>query len=597
MAATAAAAAAQCSQQSDPNRSAPVVGRQMMVAAAHPEAATAGCTVLAHGGTAADAAVAVQAVLTVVEPQSSGFGGGTVITYFDRSTGTVRSYDGLSSSPERVTDGLRTPTEQERATFGTDKFGSEVGATGRAVGVPGTVAVLDQVHARYGKLPWKTLFDRGIDLAADGFPMPKYLHAVMTEPTNGLSRCQYPDITARYCHGATPKPVGAQIKNAELASVMREVRDGGARAFYDPRGSIAPTIVARVTAGPYKVQTDAYGPAVIPSMMTVKDFAAYKPAERDPICRTVFKQKLCTSPPGSGGVTLLQELALMERGGIHRTAPLSAERMHIAIETSRLAQLDRREYTGDPDFHKVPVDGLLADTYLDKRFALFSPDKAIHPVSPGEPESTQPSEPQGSSPATGTDTTSNVSIVDRFGNAVSMTTTINTTFGAHIEARGIMLNNVQTNFTGLDSISPGRRVNQMEPRKRPRSTIAPSLVFAPDGGLRLVVGAAGGSAILDYIAQTFLGVIVDGMDPQRAIAQGHFSGQVITGDCAGVTDAVSELEKGTAAAALLGQLHTWAHPCPRITEKRSGLTAIEVGTNDTLIGAADPRRDGAAVGG
>jgi gamma-glutamyltranspeptidase/glutathione hydrolase len=261
--------------------------------------------------------------------------------------------------------------------------------------------------------------------------------------------------------------------------------------------------------------------------------------------------------------------------------------VHLEIEASRLAQLDRREYVGDPDFHPVPVRGLLAGGYLDTRFGLFSPMRAIHPVIPGTPP--------GSASDGAADMTSHVSIVDRRGNAVSMTTTVNGAFGAHMEASGMILNNAQENFTRLDSISPGARVNAMAPDKRPRTAMGPAIAFGPRGRLRLVLGAAGGSAIPDYIAQTFLGITLDGMDPATAVAQGHWSGQEIASNCGGAVDAVSQLEAGTAAAALLDELRARSHPCPEVGELRSGLAAIAVGRVG-LTGAADPRRDGAAVG-
>ena len=574
-----------CERRSDEARSAPVAGRVQMVAAAHPAAAAAGCAVLERGGGAVDAAVAVQAVLAVVEPQSSGLGGGTLITHFDRSRERVRHYDGLASAPATVTDGLRTPTEAEKAALGVSEFESEAASTGRAVGVPGTVRALEKAHVRAGRLPWRRLFDRAIALADQGFPMPPYLHDVMSATAEGLPRCRYPDLRALYCDGDAPKPLGAPIVNRELAQVLREVRTGGAQAFYDPHGTIAPAIVARAAAGPYKLRSDAAGPAVIPSLMTAADLADYRAVIRPALCRQVLRRQLCTAPPPSfGGVTVLQELALIERGGPRGRPPLSAERVHLSIEASRLANLDRRRYVGDPDFAVVPVGGLLADGYLDTRFGLIRPDRALAVVEPGVPPS-------------GEDRTSHVSIVDARGDAVSMTTTVNSDFGAQMSARGIVLNNAHENFTRLGSISPGEEVNAMQPRKRPRSSMAPSLAFGLRGRLRLVVGAAGGSAIPDYIAQTFLGVTVDGLDPQAAIAQGHWSGQEIVSACGGAVGPPSELERGTDAAALLPALQERMHPCPRLAALRSGLTAVEVKTNGRLLGAADPRRDGAAVGG
>jgi gamma-glutamyltranspeptidase / glutathione hydrolase len=563
--------------------------RSAMVAAAHPAAAAAGCAVLERGGGAVDAAVAVQAVLAVVEPQSSGLAGGTLITEYDRSARRVLTYEGLARAPARVTDGLRTPTAEERAALGVDEFESEVVATGRAVGVPGTLRALERAHRRAGRLPWRRLFRRAILLAARGFAVPPYLHDLMGETSQGLRRCRYPDLRARYCDGDVPKPVGALVVNRELASVLRRVRNGGADAFYDPDGPIASALVARATAGPFKLRTDAAGPAVIPSLMTVGDLARYEAVARPPVCRRILSRRICVTPPPSfGGVTVLQELALMKRGRVGQMPPLSAQRVHLAIEASRLAQFDRREYVGDPDFHPVPVRGLLAARYLDARFGLFSPMRAIHPITPGDPA--------GSAPDSAADTTSHVSIVDRRGDAVSMTTTVNGAFGAHMEAGGMILNNAQENFTRLDSISPGARVNAMAPDKRPRTAMGPAVAFDPRGRLRLVVGAAGGSAIPDYIAQTFLGITLDGMDPAVAIAQGHWSGQEIASNCGGEVDAVSQLEAGTAAAELLEELRARSHPCPEIGELRSGLAAVAVDRRGGLTGAADPRRDGAAVG-
>jgi gamma-glutamyltranspeptidase/glutathione hydrolase len=573
-----------CEHRSDPGRTSPVRTSRVMVAAANPLAAEAGCRVLTGGGSAADAAIAVQMVLGVVEPQSSGLGGGTLISYYDRRSGRVRFYDGLAAAPAAVTEGLRTPTATEARELGIDGFGAAVTYTGRAVGVPGTVAVLDQVHRRHGEVPWRDLFDRAVDLAESGFAMPPYLHDTMGEPAGEVTRCAYPDLGARYCAAGVPIPVGGTVRNAELAAVLREVRDGGAAAFYDPAGTIAPAIAERAARGPYKVDGDDDGPAVIPSLMTAADLAAYRAVDRAPLCHPVLGRRVCTAaPPSFGGISVLQELELLERAGVAAMAPDSLLRTHYSIEASRLAQFDRREYVGDPDFTPVPVGDLLAEDYLDGRFALLSPERAVPEVTPGRPGGDE-------------DTTSHVSIVDEAGNALSMTTTINSSFGAQMEARGIALNNAQENFTRPDSISPGQRVNEMEPGKRPRTSMAPTIVFDPGGRLDLVVGAAGGSAIPDYVTQTTLGVLVDDLDPQTAINQGHWSGQEIASDCGGIVGPRSELEAGTPAAALLDGLQALRHPCARVTELRSGLTAVDVDDRGLLSGAADPRRDGAAVG-
>ena len=602
-----------CTDSADPTRTQPVLGNHFMVAAAHPLATEAGCEVLADGGSAIDAAVAVQAVLTVVEPEASGLAGGSLITYYDRATSRVRFFEGLSRAPEAVTDGLRTPTDDDVVNCGVTEFTSAVEVTGRAFGVPGTLKVLDLVHQEFGRKHWGDLFEPGIDLAQNGFPMPLYMNTVLGESTRGLDRCQYTDLRDRYCDGDTPKAVGTPILNTELAQVLQEVRDGGADAFYDPQGTIAPAIIDRITLGQCKPSHDASGPAVIPSLMTVEDFANYRARERDPVCDTVFGRKICSSaPPAYGGTAIIEMLKLMQRGGISKMSPNSTEYFHLAIEASRLAQWDRRVHIGDPDYNYIPVNGLLEDRYLESRYSLFSPFSSVNPIVAGNP-------PRGEkirlmrgsrgavadnstaydalSQGEDEDMTSHISIVDRYGNALSMTTTNNTTFGSQMEARGITLNNVQSNFTRLDSPSPGKPANVMESMKKARTSTAPTLVFYKNSGdLELVVGAAGGGAIPDYIAQTILGVVLHRLDPQAAINQGHFSGQGLTSNCQGVPGARSELEEGTSAADFETALSALGHPCLRSRSLRSGLTAIKIKRNGKLLGAADPRRDGVAMG-
>ena len=577
----------------------PVVGTEFMVAAAHPLAVQAGCHILKAGGTAADAAIAVQSVLALVEPQSSGLAGNTVITTWDPDDAEVRFFDGLARAPAVVTANLATPTEEEQEELGITGFGSEVNVSGRAVGVPGTVQALGLLHETYGEMPWESLFEDAIEVAEAGWPLPPYLHSVLGQSVSGLPRCAYPDIGARYCDGDQPKPIGATIANPELADVLRELRDGGPEAFYDPEGTIAPAIVDRATAGPIKPEHDDEGTAVIPSLMSDADLAGYRAMERDPVCLEVLRRTVCSSaPPAFGGVAVLQMLAILERGDVHLSEPDSIERMHLSIEASRLANFDRREYVGDPDYHPVPVGGLLDDGYLDQRFALYSPDAAIHPVEPGNPPGALQGTAAGAGPGVeddGEDTTSHVSIIDADGRAVSMTTTNNGNFGAHLEARGMVLNNAQTNFTSLTSISPGKPVNVMEPLKRPRTSMSPTVVLR-DGRLVMVAGAAGGGPIPDFVTQTVVGVLIDGMNPFIAMSRPHYSGQQITGNCRGVIGPPSEVESGTPAADLLDDLIAKGHPCARSTGLSSGSTAIEVRGRGVLVGAADPRRDGAAMG-
>ena len=581
-------------------RASDAAGKEFMVAAANPLAVQAGCAILAKGGKAADAAVAVQAVLAVVEPHASGLAGGTLITYWNPDQHSVRFFDGLARAPETVTENLRTPSEQERQALRTDRFPTQASATGRAFGVPGTLRVLSDVHKLFGALPWDQLFDDAIRLAQGGFPMPPSLHDGLEERFEGRKRCNYPDLRARYCDGDKPKPVGTTLHNPEIAEVLGQVRQGGADAFYQPNGKIALGIVQRVTQGPIKLKGNTQGPVVIPSLMTPQDFADYRVVERDRLCRDVFGVVVCTSaPPAFGGVAVLQMLEMLERGQVGKTDPGSPDRIHLSVEVSRLANFDRRAYVGDPDYNPVPVAGLLDGKYLDERFSHFKPDRAINPVGPGIPEGVAPPAPSATDvPSTVDvgDPTSNVSLVDADGNAVSMTTTNNSHFGSHIEAGGMILNNALNNFTDTSSVSPGKPVNVMQPRKRPTASQAPTIVLDREAKkLKLVVGAAGGSHIPDYVTQTLIGVLVDGMSPAQAIDQAHYSGQDITRKCDKAIGAPSELEAGRRVGLRVADLVARRHPCPRVIALDSGLTAIEV-RQDQLLGAADQRRDGTATG-
>ncbi len=675
-----------------------IAGTNMMVTSADLKASIAGCHVLARGGSAADAAIAVQAVLGVVEPFASGLGGGSVVTYYDKASNKVRTYDGLSAAPSNIgTSGTTAITSIYQVAVPSDTscrstaLGASLSAqqgntniSGRATGVPGTVKVLDLVHQAAGKKPWNTLWDEAIDLANNGFPMHKYMYASLYtngtefddetgDPLNagaipawfnsqrtawGAARCSYKDIQARYCDPTDPDhrkpyPVGTTLKNPELAATMAIVRDGGAAAFYDPAGPIAATILKRfnddkfqadgVTNNCYTLlpSTNSYAsgtpgtgslsitPARIPSLMVASDFAAYRAVERKPMVGTRFGMTIYTQPaPLFGGAVVLYSLGLLERKGIQSYAMGSPGFAYLATESSRLANVDRRSLVGDPAYSNVNarVAAMLSDAYLDERAALMngtaiptpvlgttgipafvSTDAAVY--DPMAALARRNAKKQASvlalakadaqalrlhgEPAArmGEDfnTTSSLSIIDGYGNALAMTTTINTHWGAHIEAGGMMLNNAMSNF----SASVGSDVNGYKATKRPRSSISPSIAFDSQGRVRLVWGSAGGGPIPDYIVKSFLGHVVYGMDIQAAINADNYSGQ----------NGIAELENGSTLGGTVNTIRTtYGYTTGTIaaTGLTSGLAGISVTYDDkgvaTYKGAADKRRNGGGSG-
>ncbi len=661
-----------------------ITGTDMMVTSGHVDASMAGCKVLARGGSAIDAAIAVQAVLGVAEPFASGLAGGAVITYYDAASRAVRTFDGFSAAPATtggVPDIYKAVAQDvtDVAPFNTCKSGLTAGASissqqgntnisGRAVGVPGTVKVLDLVHRAYGRTAWNKLWDDAIDLADNGFAMSPYmyktLYAVGTEydedgnplasgrgisawsnsagTVKGAPRCKYPDIRARYCDPSDaaqelPLPVGTTIRNPELAATMRAVRDGGAAAFYDPTGTIAPAIVSKITTGQLPCASILPSPgtaaapryattiAAIPSLMTTADFAAYRAVERKPLVGQRFGMTIYTQPaPSFGGLVTLYTLGLLERKGLSNTMDFNgAPFVHLVTEASRLANADRRNIVGDPAYSNTNarIATLLSAPYLDARAAMMTGTARGSVPAGGAADGVPPfaaTSPAGydtmaalTVPAARDralrrqaatrlaeagrrnedwNTTSNLAVVDGYGNALSMTTTINTHWGAHIEAAGMMVNNAMSNFSAS---TPGNDVNGYAAYKRPRSSIAPAIAFDAQGRVRLVWGAAGGGPIPDYIVKAFLGYGSWNMDLQAAINADNWTGQ----------NGIAEVEAGKPIAGVVSTLiGTYGSTASNAsaTGLTSGLSgiAVEYDANGFPIykGAADNRRHGGAVG-
>jgi gamma-glutamyltranspeptidase/glutathione hydrolase len=543
-----------------------------MVAAANPLATDAGYQILSAGGSALDAAIAVQMVLTLVEPDASGIGGGAFLMHWDGAA--VQAWDGRETAPAGVDATLFLGPDGQPMAFAQAKLG------GRAVATPGVLKMLQAAHRQHGRLPWARLFEPAIALAEGGFPLGARLHRLLQEDDT-LKR----DTRAReYFFDAEGQahPVGHLLRNPALAAVMRSLAAQGSDAFY--RGPMAAELAQRV-------QADA-----VPGTLSEADLAAYVPRQRDAMCTLWLSvYRVCGMPsPSSGHLAVMQILGLLERvpGALGPTR--DADTLHAYAEASRLAFADRAQYVADPDFVAAPGAGwasLLDGGYLDERAALIGP-QAMKAAPAGQPPGGQrsawaPMQPQ---PEHGT---SHISVVDAEGHAVAMTTSIEAVFGAHVMADGgtglpggYLLNNQMTDFSLAPTDAQGRPVaNRVQPGKRPRSSMSPTLVFdARNGRLLMTLGSPGGPFIIHYVAKTLLGTLAWSLDPQRAIDLPN----------AGLVNGPLLLEPGAFSAATIDGLHQRGN---RVVEAElpSGLQAIQR-TASGWRGGADPRREGTARG-
>ena len=541
----------------------PVETRSFMVAAANPHAVAAGLGILGLGGSAVDAAVAVQAVLGLVEPQSSGIGGGAFMLYFDGASRRIVSFDGRETAPAAATpqlfiDAAGKPMEFRDAVVG-----------GRSVGVPGVLRMLELAHGNHGKLPWVWLFDPAIRLAEQGFAVSPRLSKMIAGDKH-LKR--YPATSTYFHTGAgEPLPVGHILKNPEYAATLRAVAEGGVDVFY--KGAIARDIVAAVR-----------GAADNPGLLSESDLAAYDAKIRPPVCVMYRGNHVCgMGPPSSGGLTVAMILGMLERFEMGALPPGGVEAEHLFIEAARLAYADRGLYMADSDFVRVPIRELLDNGYLNKRSGLIDSGKSMGKAAAGAPTEKK-TERRGADDAIELPSTSHFSIVDAEGNAVSMTTSVESAFGSRVMVRGFLLNNQLTDFS-FQPESGGKPVaNRVEPGKRPRSSMAPTIVTGPHGDLRLVTGSPGGSRIINYSARSVMAVLDWNMDPQAAVSRGHVTSRNGTVD----------LEEGGAAEGLAAALEARGHET-NVRALTSGLHVIQV-KRGRLYGAADPRREGIAAG-
>jgi gamma-glutamyltranspeptidase/glutathione hydrolase len=539
--------------------------KSQMVSAANPYAVEAGLEILRAGGSAADAAIAVQLVLNLVEPQSSGIGGGAFILHWNAERKELRTYDGRETAPMAA--------KPDRFLVEGEPRGIEAAIySGLSIGVPGTLRALELLHKQQGKLPWARLFAPAIKLAADGFRVPSRLHLLL----RWYGADSFSPAARRYFFDQTgsARPSGYLLRNPEFAATLRVIAERGADAFYT--GPIAEAIVRAVQTAPNAGD------------MTLADLAGYRAKEREPLCATYRDNRICSmGPPSSGGIAVAQTLKLLEPFdlGTSPTYAMNGKALHLIAEAQKLAFADRDHYIGDPDFVPAP-SGLLESRYLDTRRALIDQGAAMLRPSPGKlPE--VGSRTLGDDETVEQPGTSHFSIVDAGGNVLSMTTTIESAFGSGVWTGGFLLNNELTDFAFRPVDRSGRPLaNAVGPGKRPRSSMAPIIAFDAEGRPWAALGSVGGSRIILYVVKALVALIDWRVDAQEATTLMNF----------GSRGGPFEIEVDHAQAVWHAlKVKPYGH---RVSADllTSGTHIILIRKDGTLEGGADPRREGAARG-
>ncbi len=533
-----------------------------VVSAADPRAAEAGAEMLRRGGSATDAAIATMLALTVVEPQSSGIGGGGFLLH-GGADGTIETLDGRETAPAAATPDWFLDAEGRPRPF------PEAVLSGLSVGVPGNVRLAAEAHERHGKLAWAELFEPAIALARDGFVLSERLHEFLVRARNRAA-AEAEGQALFYDELGEPLLAGTRIRNPALAATLDRIAREGPEAFY--AGNNATAIATHVAAETPR-----------PAGMTVADISGYAVAERSAVCGDYRGYRICgMGPPSSGATAVYAILKQLERFDLAALGPQSSTFWHLFAESQRLAFADRERYLADPEFVTVPLAGLMDPAYLAARGALIDPASTLGSVAPGSPRGLALAPPDGDEPAE--NGTSHFVAVDRAGNAVSYTSTIEGSFGSGLMVGGYYLNNELTDFSFVPEVAGRPVANRVEGGKRPRSSMAPTLVYAPDGELVLAVGAAGGATIPVQVARVLIGVIDFGLPLDQAIALPVLFAP---------GDAVT-IEQGSALETLVPQLQALGHT--QITAR--GLPLKTNGaqrTADGWVGAADPRSEGLAL--
>ncbi len=558
------------------------ISQSFAVAAANPLATDAGYQILKAGGSAVDAAIAVQMVLSLVEPQSSGIGGGAFLLHSNGKT--VEAFDGRETAPAMADETLLLGADGKPLSF----MAAVVG--GRSVGTPGVVSMLEMAHQQYGRLPWATLFQPAIALAESGFKVSARLHSLVRDDA---FLKKDPQAAAYFLDAqGSGWPIGRRLKNPELANVLRKVATQGAKGLME--GDVAQAIVDKVRSHPGN-----------PGQLSLSDMAGYKAKKRDPICHDYRASNrdytICGfPPPSSGAITVGQILGMLSNtnaanlplgaglGGVAGTASPApgADWLHLYTEAARLAFADRGQYVGDPDFVAAPGgnwNSMLAPAYLANRAQLIGA-MGMQVATPGIPGDVKTS--YAPMPDQAEHGTSHISIVDGYGNALAMTTTIESGFGSRQMVKGFLLNNELTDFSFAPTDAEGKPIaNRVQPGKRPRSSMAPTLVFdKATGQLVMSGGSPGGALIIHFTAKTLYGVLNWNLTPQQAINLPNF----------GSNNGPTLLEEKRFPAAVVGALKARNHEV-RELEMTSGLQAVQK-TASGLLGGADPRREGVVMG-